>query len=349
MTIGSRNGLNRQGLRRRNLGAGGTLVLAVIGLLGIAARPACAHHGVASLGVAGLKGPGAPIETSSSATLPPGSFLAYMKLDYASFETYTPARDDEGDYNAFWMYGLGFGARSWLSLYLFAPFYTKKTEDNSYTSSGFADLSLMAVAGFRLDGMRFGLVPANESLDDLEDWHFTLYGGATLPTGKANLRDADGNIDPGMSLGFGNPAYTAGATATKQFGRLSWVTDVSFIGFSEYEYADGQRTRFGDEFRVNVALPVRLLAAGDAELRLDAVLEANYLSLGRDESGGVGEDATGGRMLYLVPGLRLYAGQTSLGLGLKLPGWTDLNEEAEQQGAEGKEAYRAILTFSTLI
>ncbi|MBI4719790.1 MAG: transporter, partial [Chitinivibrionia bacterium] len=34
---------------------------------------ALAHHGVASLGVAGLEGPGSPIETSSSATLPKGS------------------------------------------------------------------------------------------------------------------------------------------------------------------------------------------------------------------------------------------------------------------------------------
>ena len=43
------------------------------------------HHGVASLGVAGLVGPGAPIETSTSATLPEGSFLAYTKLDYARY------------------------------------------------------------------------------------------------------------------------------------------------------------------------------------------------------------------------------------------------------------------------
>lgn len=337
--------------QRHRLSSGWFVHLLVVcaGLLAAGAPTATAHHGVASLGVAGLNGPGAPIETSSSATLPSGSFLAYLKLDYASFETFTPERDDEGDYNAFWIYGVGYGARSWLSLYLFAPFYTKKAEDNSYTTSGFADLSLMAVAGFRFDRGAPRLVPPNESLDDLEDWHFTLYGGATLPTGKANLKDADGNIDPGMSLGFGQPSYSAGVTATKQFGRLSWVTDVSFIGFREYEYADGKRTRFGDEFRVNVALPLRLLAHGDAKLRLDAVLEANYLSLGRDEADGVGEDATGGRLLYIVPGLRVYAGQTSLGVGIKVPAWTDLNEEDDQQGAEGKEAYRVIVSFSALI
>jgi hypothetical protein len=64
-------------------------------------------HGVASLGLAGLEGPGAPIETSSSVTLPVGKYLFYMRLDYAKFELYTPERDDEGKFNAFWMYGLG--------------------------------------------------------------------------------------------------------------------------------------------------------------------------------------------------------------------------------------------------
>jgi hypothetical protein len=307
-----------------------------------------AHHGVASLGVAGLEGPGAPIETSSSATLPQGGFLAYMKLDYARFETFTSARDDEGDQNAFWMYGLGYGITPYLSCYAFVPFYTKRVEDNSFTSSGFADVSVMAVLGFKYDaGLR--LIPESESLDDLEDWHFTFYGGGTLPTGAANLRDAAGKIDPGMSLGFGRPSYAAGLSLTKQLStRMTSVLDGSFIGFSEYEYKDGSRTRFGDELRLNAALPIRVVTRSENDLRFDLCIEANYLRLGRDESNGAGELATGGRMLYAVPGARLYVGKVSCGAGVKLPIWTDLNEEDDQQGAEGKEAYRAIFTFSAL-
>ncbi len=310
---------------------------------------AFAHHGVASLGVAGLEGPGAPIETSSSATLPQASFLSYMKLDFATFETFTPERDDEGDYNAFWMYGVGYGLRPYFSLYMFVPFYTKKLEDNPFNSSGFADISLTAVFGFKYDS-GFRIVPGSESLDDLEDWHFTFYGGATLPTGDANLADSEGNIDPGMSLGFGKSSFSGGFTATKQLGsRFTSVLDVSLITFSKYEYDDGNAMRFGDEFRVNAAVPVRLLTAGESRLRLDVGLEANYLSLGRDEANGEGELATGGKMIYLVPGTRLYYQNASLGLGVKFPIWTDLNEEADQQGAEGKENFRLIATFSTLL
>lgn len=38
----------------------------------------------------------------------------------------------------------------------------------------------------------------------------------------------------------------------------------------------------------------------------------------------------------------------SFALGVKLPAWTDLNEEDEQQGAEGKENYRVIFSMSAL-
>ena len=323
-------------------------LLAICAILCVVPSVVNAHHGVASLGVAGLEGPGAPIETSSSATLPEGAFLGYMKLDYASFERYTGEVDDEGDYNAFWMYGLGYGVKSYLSLYTFVPFYTKKPEDNSYTTSGFADVSVTGVLGLKLDdGLR--LVPKNESLDDLEDWHFTLNAGLTLPTGDANIADADGNIDPGMSLGFGVPSYSVGLTTTKPFlDRLTAVFEASYVTFGEYEYDDGSTMTFGDEVRLNGALTGRILHATGAKLRVDANLEGNYLRLGRDEADGEGEDATGGQMLYLVPGLRIYCRSASLGVGVKMPVWTDLNESEDQQGAEGKENYRIIVSFSTL-
>jgi hypothetical protein len=323
-------------------------VLALIMMPAVAA----AHHGVASLGAAGLEGPGAPVETSSSATLPAGSWLACIKLDYASFQLLTPERDAEADVSAFWLYGLGYGARPWLSLYLFAPFNAKRSEDNSYTSAGFADLSATAVLGLKWDG-RLRLVPASESLDDLEDPHFTVYGGLSLPTGEANLRDAGGAIDPGMSLGFGKPFTMLGLTATQQpSARLTVVQELSWIGFSKYEYDDGVTTRFGSELRANGAMAFRFAASQSHRVRLDGNLEAGFLQLGRDESdagGGMqGEEATGGSILYLLPGLRLYRQSMSLAAGVKLPIWTNLNEEKEQQGAEGTENYRLIAGLSTL-
>ncbi len=307
-----------------------------------------AHHGVAALGAAGLEGPGAPLETSSSATLPQGKFLAYLKLDYAKFKKYTYKRDDETDNYNFWIYGTGYGIKPYLSLYLFIPYYTKIVENNSFNTSGFADISLMAVLGFKYDE-GFMLIPESESLDDLMDWHFTVYGGTTLPTGNPNIRDKNGNIDPGMSLGFGKPSITLGFTATKQFtDKITFIFDTNYLKFFEYKYSDGTKYMFGDEFRINSALTYRVLTSEKNKFRLDLDFELNYLNLGRDKENGTGLKGTGGKILYTLYGLRAYYKTVSVGLGVKIPSWTDLNEESLQQGAEGKEKYRAIFTFSAL-
>lgn len=307
-----------------------------------------AHHGVASLGAVGLEGAGAPIETTVSSNLPAGDWLAYLKLDYADFKTYTSARDDEQDFNAFWLYGLGHGFTSWFTAYAFLPFTSKAVEDNSFNTTGFGDLILTGTVGFKYDD-GFMLTPQEESLDDWYDWHFATFFGLTLPTGDANIRDADGNIDPGQSLGFGEPSFLLGVSATRLLTDADTLNmDLSWIGFQEYEYDDGTRFKFGDEWRVNLAWVRKLATDVDKRTRWDGVLEANFLSLGRDEAEGVGERATGGDMLYLQPGARFYVDNLSFALGVKVPVWTDLNEEDEQQGAEGKEDYRLIFTASAL-
>ena len=323
--------------------------------LAVAALPASAHHGVAGLGAASLEGPGAPVEQSSSATLPEGKLFTYLKVDYADWKTYSSATDDEADYSTFWMVGLGYGVAPWLSLYAFLPYHDKVDENDFHNTHGFADVAVNATLGFKYDdGLR--LVPEKESLDDLEDWHFTLYAGATLPTGNPNLRDRDGNIDKGKSTGFGEPTFTLGATASKMLDeRWTLNFDLSNLWFQENTYdADpahggGRFTgQFGDEFRFNTALIYKAYTRPEARFRLDALVELNYLHLGRDEEDGVPERATGGDVLYVMPGARAYWDKLSFALGVKLPVVQDLNEADEQQGAEGKERYRVIFSVSAL-
>ncbi|MGE5344162.1 MAG: transporter [Candidatus Omnitrophota bacterium] len=310
--------------------------------------PVFGHHGVASTGVGGLLGPGSPLETSSSQTLPKGSFLFYLKLDHADWKTFTPDRDDEKDSSTFVMAGLGYAPTPYLSFYCFAPFNAKTVEDNSYNTAGFADISIMGVLGFKYDG-GFRLVPAKESLDDLADWHFTIYTGATLPTGNANTMDSQGNIDPGMALGFGKPSWSIGLTATKAFlNRFTYVLDTSYIGFTQNRYADTHTLRFGSEFRINSAFNYRLYTNENKKLRADLNLEGGYLGLGRDVENGAGLDATGGSIVYLLPGVRLYVKNISFAVGVKFPVYTALNESVAQQGAEGKERLRLIFSVSTL-
>jgi hypothetical protein len=325
-------------------------IAAVVGLPAAAllAPTAAAHHGVAGLGAAGLQGPGAPIEMATSATLPAGGVLAYLKLDHAGYERYTPEADGEGDYSQYWMAGLGYGFTSWFSGYVFLPYHTKVDEPGGFDTRGYADMSVFGQLGFTWDdGLR--LIPPNESLDDLEDWHFTVFGGASLPTGNPDLRAPDGSIDPGKSTGFGEPSWTLGLTATTMLApRWTLNFELSQLWFQEHEYADGNRTRFGTEQRANAGLVWRAFTDLERKLRLDLALEAQFLRLGRDRTNGVDERATGGDIVYLLPGVRLYYDRYSVALGVKTPVVTNLNEEADQQGAEGKEDYRLIVAVSAL-
>jgi hypothetical protein len=310
--------------------------------------PAMAHHGVAGVGAAGLKGPGAPVESGASTVLPEGKALAYFKVDQAQFKTYDWAKPNNADYARFTMLGMGYGVTPWFSAYAFVPYHEKIEEAGGLDSRGVADVSLMGQVGFKYD-KEFSLIPKNESLDDLEDWHFSFFLGSTLPTGDANYRLADGSLDPGKSHGFGKPAYTLGLTATKTLTeKLTVSFESSMLRFQEYSYADGQRVRFGNEDRFNTAFTYRAVTNAEAMFRLDPVIELQYLSLGRDNENGVGATATGGSVIYTLLGARAYWRSMSFALGYKVPVWTQLNECSQQQGGEGKEKYRLIFSTSLL-
>ncbi len=325
-------------------------------LLSLAVAPVLAHHGVAGVGAAALEGPGAPVESATSAVLPEGSTLLALKIDHAKFARGRLARPDvEGDYSRFTMLGLGHGFTPWLSGYLFLPHNVKADESGGFKTKGWADVSVLGQIGFRHDGKSFSLVPKNESLDEMEDWHFTVFGGLTLPTGRPNYRLPDGSIDPGMSTGFGKPSYTLGLTATKMLSdKLTFNAEASTLWFRTHRYATDYTTgtdfttRFGRELRLNGGLAYRLHTAPEKKLRTDLSLELQDLQLGRDVVDGVGEQGTGGRMLYAVPGVRVYWDRFSLAVGVKKAIWKNLNEQRQQQGAEGLEKYRLLISASML-
>ncbi|MBI3148197.1 MAG: transporter [Betaproteobacteria bacterium] len=325
-------------------------------LLSLAAAPSLAHHGVAGVGAAALEGPGAPVESATSAVLPEGATLLAVKIDHAKFARDRLAPPEvEGDYARFTMLGIGHGFTPWLSGYFFLPHNLKADESGGFKTRGFADLSMLGQIGLRHDGKAFSLVPKNESLDELEDWHFTFFGGLTLPTGRPNTRLPDGSIDPGMSTGFGKPSYTLGLTATKMVSdKLTFNAEASTLWFKTYRYHTEHTngtdfaTRFGREVRLNGGLAYRIHTNPEKKLRADLSLELQYLQLGRDVVDGVGEQGTGGRMLYAVPGVRVYWDKLSLAMGVKKAIWKGLNELSTQQGAEGLEKYRLLLAASLL-
>jgi len=314
-------------------------------LLLAAPGAARAHHGVAAVSVAGPEGPGAALETTSPLPLPQGTFFAMAKSEYVPFRRLSPGPKT---YSLFNMAALGFGIRPWLSAYVFQPFNVKST-DGEGRNSGVGDTSLMLSFGFKYDE-GFRLVPEKESLDELMDWHFSFWAATTLPVGPTErfngvLGEA---FAPDMQTGFGSMSPSLGIAALKQLtDDLTWLGEVNYQHFFPHDYSF-TRYQFGGETRVNTALVYRAYGAG--KFRLDVAGELNGLHLQRDKELEAGNmeslTASGGGMIYAGIGTRLTYGPLSAGLGVRRAFLKDLNEEADQQGAEGLERLRASFTLS---
>ena len=208
---------------------------------------------------------------------------------------------------------------------------------------------LLLALGFKWDdGLR--LVPEKESLDDLEDWHFSTWLASTIPLGPTDHLDSRGDpFAPDMQIGFGRPSGTLGLAAMKQLGRdLTWLADASYQYFLPHDYGF-TRYQFGGETRLDTAAVYR--AYGQNAVRLDVAGELNGLYLQRDrERNAAGSleplAASGGAILYGGLGVRLYLGRVSMGLGVRRAVAKALNEQDQQQGSEGLERFRATFTVS---
>jgi hypothetical protein len=312
------------------------------------ASPARAHHGVASVGVTGPEGPGAALETTSPLPLERGAFFALLKSEYVRFQQFAFAEPENKDFSSFSMLGLGYGITPWLSAYAFLP-YTVKSQDAIGQNSGMGDPTLMLALGLKYD-RGFQLAPEKESLDDLMDWHFSVWASSTIPLASTTHRTDDGEyFEPEMQTGFGEPSPAVGLAALKQISeRFTWLADASYQHFFEHDYPE-TRYQFGAETRVNTAITYRVLDRGT--LRTDLIAELNGLNLQRDreedEQGGMQElQSSGGSILYAGGGVRIGRGPLSVTLGARRAALKDLNEASGQQGSEGLEDFRAAATFS---
>lgn len=303
-----------------------------------------AHHGGISLTL----GPGSPIETNSPLTLPQGGFVVSARAEHVDWDKRDFAEPENKDSFTFYNLGLSYGIKPYLSGSLFVP-YNIKRQDDLGDAEGFGDLKFLFNLGLNhTPGKGVALNTADDTAVTLEGTRKTylgFYGGFTVPTGSSH-EELGGEVDRGMQPGFRSPTFTIGASAARQIADpLTLVADVSYEIFTEKD-----DFKFGNEARANLAGVYEIYGNTDTALsKLDGILELNLLNIARDEEDGEGQDATGGTILYLSPGVRFTFAElhnASLGLMVKFPIAKDLNEESDQQGAEGLENYRAIGTLS---
>ncbi len=324
---------------------------AVLATTLLAPLPALAHHGSAGVGMAGPEGPGAAIETTSPIPLPPGSLFLMVKSEYVPFRQFDFAAPENKVFSLFDTLVAGYGVTPWLSAYLFLP-YNVKSQAGVRTNVGFGDPGLYVNFGFKYDE-GFRLVPARESLDELMDWHFSVFAFATVPMGPTvSATDTLEWYAPDMQTGFGSPSFQIGLAAEKQLSDdFTWLADASYQLFLPHTYPF-TRYRFGAESRLNTALAWRAVASPG--FRFDLAGELNLLHLQRDqERDDLGSmvplQASGGTILYAGLGVRAYLGRFSAALAARTSVLRWLNEGDDQQGSEGLEWVRVALTLSCVL
>ena len=305
---------------------------------------ALAHHGGVSLPF----GPGTPIETASPLTLPEGGVVLYARTEQVEWRKFQFAEPTNKDSFTFSSVGVSYGITPYLTGSFSVP-YNVKRQDSLGSNSGVGDIRFSGILGFHHEpGKGFKLNTAKEgaiSLGEVKKTFFTFYGGFTLPTGKSKM-ELGGEVDPGMQPGFGSPSFTLGFNAGRAvLHSLSLVADTSFDIFTRRD-----DFRFGNEYRFNLAAVQELYGKPEKFIaKIDGILEWNLLHISRDEQGGEQLRATGGTILYVTPGMRFSFPRlqnANLGIAVKIPVYKNLNEQDEQQGAEGLEKYRAIVTLS---
>jgi hypothetical protein len=305
---------------------------------------ALAHHGGVSLPF----GPGTPIETASPLTLPEGGVVAYARTEQVEWRKFRFAEPTNKASFTFSSAGASYGITPYLTGSFSVP-YNIKRQDSFGSNSGIGDIRFSGILGFHHEpGKGFKLNTAKDgaiSLEGVKKTFFTFYGGFTLPTGKSKM-ELGGGVDPGMQPGFGSPSFTLGLNGGRAlFRSLSLVADASFDVFTRRD-----DFRFGNEYRFNLAGVQELYGKPEKFVaRIDGILEFNLLHIARDEQGRQQLRATGGTILYLTPGMRFSLPKlqnANLGIAVKIPVLKSLNEQDEQQGSEGLEKYRAIMTLS---
>jgi hypothetical protein len=301
-----------------------------------------AHHGGVSLAF----GPGSPIETASPLTLPEGGFVLGFRAEQVEWKQFDWNKPDNKTSFTFMNTSMSYGFSPAAMGTFIVPYYIKRQEEG--TNEGLADMKFQFTYGFHYDpGVGFSRNKGEDvavSMEGTRRTYITVSFMMGMPTGDFHEK-INGTVDPGMQPGFGAPSYTLGLAAARRFGSFTMNAELSADFFTERE-----NFQFGKEQRANLAAVYELYGEPKSFVsKFDGVLELNFLHLGRDQENGEGLTATGGNILYLSPGLRLSMPSlqnANLGLSVKLPVWKDLNEQDQQQGAEGLEKYRVITTLS---
>lgn len=137
----------------------------------------------------------------------------------------------------------------------------------------------------------------------------SVIGGIKAPTGNTDLKDSGEKLETEFQPGTGSWDWLLGVSASSSAGRLGLHGNVLYNLTTE----GSRNTEIGDAFFYNIALVYSLSGKeGDAHeghkhshLKWDIMLELNGEYREKNESDGDKEDNSGGKVIFLSPGIRV--------------------------------------------
>lgn len=188
---------------------------------------------------------------------------------------------------------LGYGATPDLALFGIVPLVSRDLDmagGGTREASGLGDMRFFArytAYSHDVSGGTFRIAP---------------FLGLEFPTGENRKSDALGRLPPGLQPGSGSWDMFGGIVAS--WATLDWNLDGQ-LSWQANTRADN--VELGDVFKADIALYKRLLPTelgADTESFLLGGLEFNFEDEGRTRAGGVADPDSGGRRLFIAPGLQ---------------------------------------------
>ena len=312
-------------------------------LLALCASPALADH----MGPSGV-GSGGGMIVFSPDTLDGGHWAAGFRLTYTRPDQRSDAllealasehiHAHNTDYNLNASLGLAYGVSHHLTVSAELPYVRRDDlregtheHDGETAANGVEQLGTVA-------GIGDVNLLAKYRLTEGDGVGFALIGGVKLPTGSTHRRSPDGErLETEHQPGTGSWDPIAGASASARIGGVQ----LTASGVYQFATTGAQQTRLGDRFQGGIALSHRFGSAepphhhdadeGEHHHHDEAVERHDswdgFVELageweGRQRVGGEVEEASGGKWLWVAPGLRYNsASGWSAGAAVAVPVW----------------------------
>lgn len=320
----------------------------LLSTLTIIASPALADH----MGATGF-GSGGGLSVFTPDTLDAGHWSAGFRLTYNRPEQRSDAelealaaRDIHAhntDYNLNASLGVAYGINHHLTLSAELPYVRRDhLREGTHEHVGVVPVNAVEELG-NVAGIGDMNLLAKYRLSDGGTTGFALIGGIKIPTGSTHKRSPDGErLETEHQPGTGSWDPIVGASASKQVGAVQLTASALY----QLSTVGSQHTQLGNRLQSGIALshrfgePPNQHAAshnhhhGDeldehhaepAHSTWDTFVELAGEWEGRQKADGQVEQSSGGKWVYVAPGLRLNAASGwSAGASLALPVWQEI-------------------------